>query len=538
MDKGARGRVAFNTLGCKLNQYETDALASRFIHEGYEIVPFDGPADAYIVNTCTVTNKADRKTRNSINRALKLSGKLESLEINGVGAAGIPATPASAPRPVTASVRSSGADPGGASGSGPDAEAPAAAGTVTALSDNAAGSIAAPADSRTVSGGGNGADRDGGAMVVVTGCFVDSHKAELEADGRSFVVDNERKNSIFELVDAHLKGEIVHLDSLKGDRFHYDASQQVFRTRGMVKIQDGCDNFCSFCIIPYVRGTAISRDPAEVIASASQMLDDGYRELVLTGVNMSRYRHGDWHFSDLVEKLLELDGDWRLRISSIEPDQIDDKFIGLMKHPRMTPHLHLCLQSGSEKILLKMRRQYTRLQFDEIVSKLRRALPDFNITTDIIVGFPGEDEDEFNRSLEAVNTLGFGHVHAFKYSVRQGTRAERMDGHVKESVKSERSERLRLAAEDAKRRYRLGFIGRTQRVLVERVQQDTRAKNEGIRQDTRVTEARGLGQHYLPLRFTLPAGRDPELFINEYVDVRITGIEDGEDPQLLAEIEP
>jgi threonylcarbamoyladenosine tRNA methylthiotransferase MtaB len=470
---GGEGRafsVAFSTLGCKLNQYETDALASRFIHEGYSVVPFDSPADAYIINTCTVTNKADRKTRNTINRALRLSGKLDSVDIRAVGAPG--------------------------------------AHTLNSVSPAAP---TAPGESTS--------------MVVVTGCFVDSHKDELESDGRSFVVDNERKNSIFELVDAHLNGEVVHPESLKGDRFAYDAAQQVFRTRGMVKIQDGCDNFCSFCIIPFVRGTAVSRDPGEIQASATQMLADGYRELVLTGVNMSRYEHGETRFSDVLEMLLNLDGQYRLRISSIEPDQIDDKFISLMKHPRMTPHLHLCLQSGSEKILLKMRRQYTYAEYLDIASRIRSELPDFNITTDIIVGFPGEGDREFEESLRAVDELAFGHVHAFKYSVRQGTRAERMDGQVRESVKSERSEKLRIAAEKQKRRYRSSLVGRNQRVLIER-----------IREEDGGFIARGLGEHYVPVAFRLPIARPSteiaDRFVNQFIDVRITGLGDGEDPEL------
>jgi threonylcarbamoyladenosine tRNA methylthiotransferase MtaB len=478
-------RVAFNTLGCKLNQYETDALASRFIQQGYEVVSFDSPADAYIINTCTVTNKADRKTRNTINRAIRLSGKLESLDIRSVGGSNSQMTPTAPDRP-NSSKTDTGADS-----------------SITA-------------DIKT---------DQRGAMVVVTGCFVDSHKDELEADGRSFVVDNERKNSIFELVDGHLRGEIVHPESLQGDRFAYAASRQVFRTRGMVKIQDGCDNFCSFCIIPFVRGTAISRDPAEIIDSAQRMLDEGYRELVLTGVNMSRYEHGDTRFSHIVDSLLNLEGDYRLRISSIEPDQLDDRFIELMKHPRMTPHLHLCLQSGSEKILLKMRRQYSYAQYLDIVRRIRRDLPEFNITTDIIVGFPGEGESEFNESLEALRTIGFGHVHAFKYSVRKGTRAERMDGKVDEKTKSARSESLRIAAEAEKNRYRRGFIGRNQRVLVERT----------LESGGKIW-ARGLGEHYIPVTFPLPGSRDAASFLNQYIDVTVTGIEDGDDPQLIAEI--
>ncbi len=488
MANSALRTVAFSTLGCKLNQYETDALASRFINAGYQVVPFDGPSDVYIVNSCTVTNKADRKTRNTINRAIRLSGKLESLNIESIGSPGENRTPhISADRILSP-------------------EQPRTSANEPAALPHT---------------------RSGESMVVVTGCFVDSHKEELEADGRSFVVDNERKNSIFELVDAHLNGELIHPDSLKGDRFSYDASQQVFRTRGMVKIQDGCDNFCSFCIIPFVRGTAVSREPEDIVQSASRMLADGYKELVLTGVNMSRYEHDDTRFSQIVERLLNLDGDYRLRISSIEPDQLDERFIELMKHPRMTPHLHLCLQSGSEKILLRMRRQYSYVQYRDIVGKIREQLPEFNITTDIIVGFPGESEDEFSESLSAIEDIGFGHVHAFKYSVRQGTRAERMDGQVPERVKSERSERLRLLAVKQKRKYRMSMLGRTQKVLVERVEDE-----HGV------PTARGLGEHYIPLSFPLPPHREPREFLNQYIDVLALSLDEGDDPDLRGEILP
>ncbi|AHC15970.1 tRNA (N(6)-L-threonylcarbamoyladenosine(37)-C(2))-methylthiotransferase MtaB [Salinispira pacifica] len=456
-----RPTVSFNTLGCKLNQYETDALAARFMREGWEVVPFSQKADVSVVNSCTVTNKADRKTRNTINKALRLNGKTAHIDLPEA------------------------ADPG-----------------------------------------------DSG-MVVVTGCFVDSHRDELEKDGRSFVVDNDRKNSIFELVQAHRNGEILHPESLKGDRFQYDASSRVFHTRGMVKIQDGCDNFCTFCIIPFVRGRAVSRPPEDIFSSAQQMIDDGYHELVLTGVNMSRYRHGDFVFADIIQGLLDLNGDYRLRISSIEPDQLDERFLELMNHPRMCPHLHLCLQSGSEKILLKMRRQYSYAEYREIAARLKEHRPDFNITTDIIIGFPGEGTAEFQESLDAVTSIGFGHVHAFKYSVREGTRAARMDEQVPEKEKNRRSEQLRLEAEKAKRAYRQGLVGSSQRVLVEKV---SAGKDEDG--NTRY-RARGLGQHYVPVSFPLPPGigkSRAKAFENRFARVETTGLDAGDDPDLLGEL--
>ncbi|MGI9256504.1 MAG: MiaB/RimO family radical SAM methylthiotransferase, partial [Salinispira sp.] len=383
------------------------------------------------------------------------------------------------------------------------------------------------------------------SMVVITGCFVDSHRDELEHDGRSFVVDNEHKNSIFDLVEARRRGEIVHPESFPPDRFNYSGTRRIFRTRGMLKIQDGCDNFCSFCIIPFVRGKAISRSSEEVLGSARQMLSDGYKELVLTGVNMSRYHDDGASFSQLLERLLELDGDYRLRISSIEPDCLDDHFIDLLAHERMTPHLHLCLQSASEKMLLKMRRQYTYAEYRELIGKIRAVRGNFNVTTDLIVGFPGEGDAEFRESLDALREIEFGHVHVFKYSIRRGTRAERMEGHLPERVKTERSETIRRQAGVMKRAYRQKLIGKTQRVLVERVE------NVGGR-----FRAGGFGEHYVPVRFSppeffvpeavtgsslktgekIPLPEQPGSFENCYRTVKITGIADGDDPELSAEI--
>jgi threonylcarbamoyladenosine tRNA methylthiotransferase MtaB len=435
-------KVAMNTLGCKLNQYETDALAARFQDAGYEIVNFEDQADAYIINTCTVTNKADRKTRNIINRAIHLS-------------------------------------------------------------------------------------EENPAMVVVTGCYADSHAKDLEKDGRTFVVNNDQKTSLFELVDAHLSGELFHPESLKGDRFAYSESRPIFHTRGTLKIQDGCDNYCTFCIIPFVRGRAVSRPLPDILQSARSMIDQGYHELVLTGVNMSRYRYGEFQFADVVEGILNLPGEFRLRISSIEPDELDDRFLHLIAHPRLAPHLHLCLQSGSEKILLQMRRQYTYSLYREMTDKIRRVRPGFNITTDLITGFPGETDEDFQNSLRSVSELLFGHVHIFKYSVREGTRAQRMSGHVSEKIKSERAAILHEEMERVKRQVRSALIGAVERVLVEEVKTG---------EDGRIC-CRGLGEHYIPVVFPALSDSPADSLSNQFFDVRITGIREGEDPDLTGTVE-
>ena len=406
-------RIAFQTLGCRLNQYETDSIATQFVQAGYRIVPFEERADAYVINTCTVTNKADRKSRNLINRALRISGML--------------------------------------------------------------GKGAQPADVETPDGEASDGDR---SIVVVTGCYAESHAQQLHAEGLAYVVGNSRKNAIFQIVDAHFRGEILTPTQGVGDRFDFNPAAPVFHTRSMVKIQDGCDNFCSFCIIPYVRGRAASRPADSVLADVHANLALGYREIVLTGVNISRYRDaGDGSgtpvgFSALLERILAIPQDFRLRISSLEPESLDDRFFRLLEHPRMCPHLHLCLQSGSERILLAMRRQYTVRDYVGIVARIRERIPDFNVTTDIIVGFPGENDAEFSQTCRVVHDLEFGHIHVFPFSKRTGTRAERMPDQVADAVKRERGRVIRALSDKYKITRQRAMIGTRQRMLVETIERD------------------------------------------------------------------
>ena len=393
-------KVAFKTLGCRLNQYETDALVTDFDEAGYQLVGFDESPDVVIVNTCTVTNQSDQKSRTVINQAAR---------------------------------------------------------------------------------------RNKDAVVVVTGCMANNFKAKLESqDNITFVVENNRKSSILSLVDAHFSGEILHPEMLPPDVFRYEPVRKSLHTHSAVKIQDGCDNFCTFCIIPMVRGIAVSRPVADVLESVRKTIDNGFKEIVITGVNIGRYEDGEIRFEHLLAKILDVPGDFRVRISSLEPDGFGPKFAELFSHPKLMPHLHLCLQSGSDKTLLRMRRMYDVQQFRKTVELFRTTYPEFNFTSDIIVGFPGETEEEFQETIDAVKEFNFSHVHTFKYSVRKGTRAERLENHVPEKVKNERSMQVRELSEENKRNYLSSFIGRSQNVLVEKVDQ-------GI--------AGGYGQHYIPVRF-------------------------------------
>lgn len=400
-------KIAFKTLGCRLNQYETDALATDFHKGGYKIVPFNEKADIYVINTCTVTNTGDHKSKNVINQAVKHGNN---------------------------------------------------------------------------------------SLVIVTGCMVSSQKDWLENNlGITYVVENKSKSSVYSIVDAHYKGEIIHPSGLKQDLFDFSVAEKSFHTRSMIKVQDGCNNFCTFCIVPKVRGRAVSRPVKDIIENIKKVTDLGYKEIVLTGVNISRYNYHELNFEDIVEKILEIEGDFRIRISSIEPEGFGDKFINLFSNPKMCPHLHLCLQSGSDRILLQMRRQYNLNQYLKIVESIKKHYPDFNFTTDIIVGFPGETEDDFNETCEVTKNVGFSHVHTFKYSVRNGTRAERMPDHIHEKIKSERSEVIRKIAEENKKSYRKSFIGKKQTVLVEKIQ-------KGI--------AKGYGEHYVPVEFKAKAEKN------------------------------
>ena len=408
-------KIAFKTLGCRLNQFETDALAAQFKRHAFEVVDYVEDADIYIVNTCTVTDQGDTKSRKAINQATKK-----------------PHEP----------------------------------------------------------------------VVIVTGCMVDGQKEKLQKlNGVTYFVENSRKTSIFQLVEAHFNGETVSPEDFSKDLFGFEAADETFHTRSFIKIQDGCNNFCTFCIVPKVRGRAISRPVEDILENISNVIGFGFKEIVLTGVNIGRYDYDGTDFETLVEKILELPGDFRVRISSIEPEGFGDKLFDLFSHPKLTPHLHLCLQSGSDRILLLMRRFYNLSTFMGMVERIKNRYPDFNLTTDIIVGFPGESEEDFKMTCQVAREIGFSHIHTFKYSIRSGTRAERMEEQVPEAIKQERSRIIRDISEENKRNYRLQMTGKEQIVLVEKYNPKT-----GL--------AKGYGQHYIPVEF-----KSPENPYNQFVKV-------------------
>lgn len=412
-------RIAFKTLGCRVNLYETDALASRFKAAGYDVVDSEDDADVYIVNTCTVTNQSDQKCRQALNQIRRSH----------------------------------------------------------------------PA-----------------AIIAATGCMVNHRKQELLDSGIiNFAVDNERKYALFSIIDSFAKGEPVDPEGFDKDLFCYRPAFDTFHTRSLIKIHDGCNNFCSYCIIPNVRGRATSRCDKEIYENIRQVVSHGFKEIVLTGVNMGRYHYQDVDFEKLVEGILKIDGDFRVRISSIEPDNFSEHFLSLFENPKLAPHMHICLQSGAERTLKDMHRHYTAAQFKDMCDKIKTAIPDFNITTDVIVGFPGETDDDFAESAELCRYVGFSHIHTFKYSKRTGTKAATMPNQVPEAIKTERSAIIRQISAENKLKYFNQMLGKSQKMLVERITTDG--------------TARGYGENYIPLRL-----KTKELERNTFINVTLKDI--------------
>ena len=410
-------KIAFKTLGCRVNLYETDALASRFKAAGYEIVETSDNADVFVVNTCTVTNQSDQKCRQALHQIRR---------------------------------------------------------------------------------------RHPDSLIVATGCMVNHRKNELlENKTVDYAIDNERKYALFRIIDNHFKGEQVDPEGLDIDLFGYQPAFDTFHTRSLIKIHDGCNNFCSYCLIPMVRGRATSRCDKDIYDNIREVVDHGFKEIVLTGVNMGRYQYQDVNFESLVENILKIDGDFRLRISSIEPDNFSDKFLRLFENEKLAPHMHICLQSGAENTLRAMRRHYTAAEFRNMCNRIKTAIPDFNITTDLIVGFPGETENDFLESAAMCKEIGFSHIHTFKYSIRNGTKAATMPDQVPEKTKTERSAVIRDISAENKKRYFEQMQGKKQKMLIERINSDGMAQ--------------GYGENYIPMRLK---GKDLEknTFVNVIVD--------------------
>ncbi|MFA5575756.1 MAG: tRNA (N(6)-L-threonylcarbamoyladenosine(37)-C(2))-methylthiotransferase MtaB [Tissierellaceae bacterium] len=381
-------KVAFYTLGCKVNQYETEAMEELFESKGYTVVDENEIADIYVINTCTVTNLSDRKSRQFISRAKKSN---EDATIAVVGCY----------------------------------------------------SQVSPDEVAGIEG-----------VDVVIGTTERGRVLELCEKSR----ENKEKFNIVKNIKAHKEFEAIKIEDIKS------------KTRAYIKIQDGCNQFCSYCIIPYARGPIKSRPMEDIIAETEKLARAGFKEIVLTGIHVASYGKDlkDTSLIDVLERVGEIEGIERIRLSSIEPTLIDDDFMKrLVKIGKVCDHFHLSLQSGSSTVLKRMNRKYGPEDYKKIVGLIREYMPDAGITTDIIVGFPGETDDEFNETCEFVRDIGFSRIHVFKYSPRRGTPAAKYEGQVHGNIKSQRSEKLISLGKEMMKEFNSKFIDRNLSVLFE-----------------------------------------------------------------------
>lgn len=382
-------RAAFYTLGCKVNQYETEAVAGLFKQAGYEIVNFEEPAEVYVINTCTVTGLSDKKSGRMIRRARR-----------------------------------------------------------------------------------NNSD----ALIVVMGCYSQVAPEEVgKIPGVNLIMGTSDRSKVVELVEKvrGQGGRIVEINDIMS-RTEYEEmgiAEYRERTRAFVKIEDGCSQFCSYCIIPYARGPVRSRKPEDILQEVRNLVDGGYKEIVLTGIHVSSYGSDlkGISFLDIVEMIHDVDGLVRIRMGSLEPTDIDDGFIErCARLDKLCPHFHISLQSGCDRTLKRMNRKYTTDEYAAIIKKIRDSIRDVSITTDIMVGFPGETEDEFAETYEFVEDISFSKMHVFKYSPRKGTPAAGFENQVVPRLKEERSGLLLKLDVKKQKEFRESFIGREMDVLIER----------------------------------------------------------------------
>lgn len=382
-------KVAFHTLGCKVNFYDTEAIWQLFKNEGYEQVDLDDTADVYLINTCTVTNTGDKKSRQMIRRAIR---------------------------------------------------------------------------------------RNPDAIIAVTGCYAQTAPNEiLEIPGVDLVIGTQDRDKLIPLVKQFQK-ERQPINAVRNimktrEFEELDVPEFSGRTRAFLKIQEGCNNFCTFCIIPWTRGLSRSRAPESVLKQATQLVAAGYKEIVLTGIHTGGYGEDleNYSLADLLRDLDKIEGLERIRISSIEASQITDDVIDVLKSSdKLCRHLHIPLQAGDDEVLKRMRRKYTVQEYADKIAKINEAMPDVAITTDVIVGFPGETEEMFNNGLRFIEQMNFSEMHVFPYSKRTGTPAARMEDQVDEEEKNRRVHEVIDLSERMQLSYAEKFVGSIVEVIPER----------------------------------------------------------------------
>ena len=381
-------KAALHNLGCKVNAYETEAMQEMLEKAGYEIVPFKEGADVYVINTCTVTNIADRKSRQMLHRARKMN---------------------------------------------PD------------------------------------------AVVVAAGCYVQAQDGKGQDPCIDIVLGNNHKKDLVRILDEYAaeRASAAEIEDISRTR-EYESlhlTKPGDHTRAYIKVQDGCNQFCTYCIIPYARGRVRSRVMEEVLREVRELAEGGYKEVVLTGIHLSSYGidfDRERHLLELIRAVHEVDGIERIRLGSLEPGIITEEFAReLSRIPEICPHFHLSLQSGCDATLKRMNRRYTSAEYAEKCRILRKYFDDPALTTDVIVGFPGETEEEFRASYDFVDSIDFYETHIFKYSRRSGTKAAVMPDQVSEQVKAERSAVMIRLGERKRAAYEKRYVGREVEVLVE-----------------------------------------------------------------------
>jgi len=423
-------RVAFYTLGCKVNHYETESIKNKLLKEGYEEVQFDEEADFYIVNSCTVTSVADRKTRNILRRTKKLNKS---------------------------------------------------------------------------------------AKVIVTGCYAQTNEKDLlKIEEVDYVVGNSNKGEVAEIIlniDKNVEQHNYVLNIFDDSKYR-ELQFSTFRemSRAYIKIQDGCNNFCSYCKIPFGRGKSRSREFENIILEANKLSEEGYKEIILIGINLGDYGKDlkeDVDFEDLLEALVEIKGIERIRIGSVYPDRITDRFIEIMKNnKKMMPHLHISLQSCDDEILKKMKRNYGSNLIKERLTKLKENIKYMEYTADVIVGFPGETNKMYQNTKEIIEEIGFSSLHVFPYSERENTLAatykDKVDSKEKKLRVGDLEKESKRLGEDIRNKY----IGKKLNVLIEE------KKSDGF--------FYGYSENYLRVKLL-----GDNLKVNDEVEVIIKGLEKG-----------
>lgn len=438
-------KIAFLTLGCKVNSYETEKMKIQFETEGYEIVSFSEKADVYVVNTCTVTNIADRKSRKMLHRARRMN---------------------------------------------PD------------------------------------------AVVVAAGCYVDSARRKGEEDESvDLFIGNEDKEKMIAMVEENLeKRGIINREKCPDHSMGEmsEKAENELHTRAYIKIQNGCNQYCSYCIIPYVRGKLESRTEEDILSETKKLAAAGFHEIVLTGIHLSSFgvdrgfekidansfvKLQGKYLLELLQKMAQVPGIERLRLGSLEPRIITEEFVKkLSQIPEVCPHFHLSLQSGCDATLKRMNRHYSSQEYLQGVEILRKYFKDPAITTDIIVGFPGETEEEFQTTCDFAKRVSFAQIHVFKYSRRHGTVADRMEDQVDEQIKNIRSDKLLVVEHNLEKQYQNKFINRLQKILIE---------------EPVVVENRkylvGYNERYVRIAVPYEEGKCDESLCNSMIEVHVEG---------------